>query len=130
MSVNAILTLGNVTAVLTLGEDGGPVIEVVQGSTALWNLTFKNPDNTAFDLTAATYTSGYLFDTQAVAAGFGLLLTGSFATVGAATLGTATFSPLAADSAVPGTYVFEIKITKTQIYYFRTPVTIFERYGV
>lgn len=129
MSTSAVLILGNTTAVLVLGEDG-PIISVIQGQTGpLWSLTFKNADNSAFSLTGAAYTSGYLFDRSAVLAGVGLLLTGTYATVSAA-LGTATFAPSAADVGTPGEYVFETLITTATLkYFFRTPVTIAERYG-
>lgn len=128
MSVTAILKLGNHIAVLVLGEEAGLAIEVVQGQTAAWNLTFKLADNSAFDLTGAAYTAAAMFDTQAVGSGTGTTAAGTFATVSAAA-GTATFSPAAADVTLGGRYVFEVKITKaTLTYFFRTPVTILERY--
>lgn len=130
MSTSAILTTGNHIAVLVAGEESSMPISVVQGQQGpIWSLTFKTADNNAFDLTGVTYTSAVLFDQQAIAAGTGLTLTGSFSTVSAAN-GTATFSPSAADVGTPGTFTFEAKITKSTLpHYFRCPVTILPRYG-
>jgi len=130
MSTSAILTLGNTISVMVHGEDSGMAITVVQGQTGpLWDLTFKKADNSAFDLTGVTYTSAVLFDRQRIAAGTGLATAGAFVTV-SASAGTATFAPAAADVAVPGEYIFEILITKSSLaHYFRTPVTVLERYG-
>ena len=128
MSTTAILTCGNHISVLVAGEEGALPISVVQGQTGpAWSLTFKTADNAAFDLTAAVFTSGVLFDQQVVQTG-GLALAGTFATVSAAN-GTATFTPNTADTALKGSYTLEVKITKGGlVHFFRCPVEIVERY--
>ncbi len=131
MSISrAVLTLGNTIAVLVLGEEVGMPIVIVQGQTGpLWQLTFRNADNSLFNLTGVAYTSGTLFDRQAIGAGPGAVVSGSFATVSAAA-GTATFGPATNDSQSAGEFVFEVKLTLSAlIYKFRTPVTILEAYG-
>lgn len=125
-----MLTLANTLAVLVLGEEVGMPISIVAGQTGpLWSLTFKNADNSAFDLTGVTYTSAVLFDRLALGAGNGITVSGAFATV-STSAGTATFAPATTDVAGPGEFIFEIKITKSSLpHFFRTPVTIAERYG-
>lgn len=126
----AVLTLNNTIAVLVLGEEVGQLITVIQGQTGpLWQLTFRNADNSLFNLTSVAYTSATLFDRQAMGPGVGAVVAGAFATVSAA-LGTATFAPATGDTANVGEFTFEILITLSALkYYFRTPVTILERYG-
>ena len=100
---------------------------IVQGSLRpIWSFTVIQDDNTAFNLTGATFT-GVLYSRPTSRA---ITLTGAF-TITSATLGTFTYTPVAGDVAESGEFEIEIAIIIAAApIYVRDHVTIMERYAV
>ena len=123
----ATVKLGNNVAAVVLGEEPTAYLgPFVQGQfRPTWVMTVLLADNSALNLTGATFT-GVLYEP--------LLATrqstaGSYAITTAAS-GVFTYSPVAADTAIPGVWWWETQITiSTAVYILRLPVIIEERFA-
>lgn len=102
----------------------GPVI---QGSTRpAWVLTVKQSDNSALNLTGATYTGKLARESATTTAK--TLTVGSYATTTAAS-GIFTYSPVAADVDTPGVWIMQTIITlSSQTYYVWVRIPILPSY--
>ena len=102
---------------------------IVQGSTRpVWTLTVIQSSNAALNITGATF-SGVLYDKSTSTA---IVLGGAFSISDAAG-GIFVYTPVAADTAQPGLFEVEFKVTiATNPYYLRTskPLQILERWAV
>lgn len=126
MGSSAIFYLANTFAVLILGEEGVPLGPFIAGSYATdWSFTFKKTDNSAYNLTGATF-AGVMYSKDRAAS---LTLPGTFSIV-SATLGTASYSPTGAETAIKGDYVFQVAVIKGgETDYFSSPLKVTEVYS-
>ena len=101
--------------------------EIIQGSTRpIWTLTVKQSDNSALNLTGATFT-GVLANLETGT--IKTLTTGNFAISNAAS-GIFTYSPASADVNMPGQWMWETCITiSSQTYYVWARAEVLARYA-